>query len=134
MGKSHLIALIAFVLLFERPEANIYLAYSHKDLMEKDHHLLSALKELSGKGRRLKTILPDAKTKITTKDFVLIDECDEVYFSNPKWFGKAFLLPRVIAFTATMPGQEHEHETELLAKFFDENIFDSQLKLKLRDG
>ena len=105
MGKSHLIALIAYVLLFERPKANIYIAYSHKDLMDRDQTLLNAIKELSGKGKRLKTILPESRSKPTSKDFVLIDECDEVYLSNPKWFMRAFLLPRVIAFTATMPGQ-----------------------------
>ena len=65
---------------------------------------------------------------------MLVDECDDVFFSNPDWFDKVMSKPTVIAFTATTPEAQDTFEEEILADFFGVNIFDSQLALKLKDG
>ena len=92
--------------------------YSTQNLLEKDKHLIDAVKQLMKPGAKLKTAV--AKTRIQPKedDIALIDECDDVYFSNLKWFESTFSASSIIGFTASIPNQCEKIETLLLEKFF----------------
>ncbi len=65
---------------------------------------------------------------------MLIDECDEVYFSNIVWFERVMKLATIIGFTASPPTQQEEFELLLLNRFFSNNILESELALKLQEG
>ena len=84
--------------------------------------------------KNLKTCV--AKSKIFPKetDYVLIDECDEVYFSSLKWFESTFKTTTVLGFTATVPDLQEPTEVHILEQFFKVNIFDSELKLQMKEG
>ena len=84
-------------------------------------------------GFKLKTFVAGANVRPKDNDFVLIDECDEVYFSNLKWFEEKMSNPTMIGFTATTPFQQEMAENFILEKFFGIHIYDSQLKLKMRE-
>ena len=70
----------------------------------------------------------------TEKDVVLVDECDDMMFSNLSWFAKKLQKATVIGFTATTPAEEESHEATILSSFFDDHIFDSKLSLKPIEG
>ena len=134
MGKSHLIAFATLLLLNLKPESTIYVVFSSRDLMNKDAGMIEAVKAISRAGKKVKLVL--AKTRIAPKrnDFVLVDECDAIYFSHLDWFEKIMSDTTVVGFTATPPSKQEQFESEILKKFFGENIHDSLLSLKLRDG
>lgn len=134
LGKSHLMSFLAMLLLDAKPDSTIYLVYSTLDLMEKDSEMINAVKHLRKAEKRIKTLVAKTKKTLKPTDIVLIDECDEVYFSNLAWFDTTFKDASVIGFTATIPVQEDRTEKTLLKKFFGEHIFDSKLKLKSRSG
>ena len=134
MGKSHLIYFAALYLVSAKPNATVYIVYSNSALMEKDAHLLEAVKTLSKASRRLKPALAKTSVKPKADDFVLIDECDEVYLSNLDWYVRTMSAPTVIGFTATVPSVAETHEEKIMTDFFGANIYDSQLALKLRKG
>lgn len=102
--------------------------------MEKDSHLIEAVRKLTKPGAKFKQAV--AKTKIQPKDddVVLIDECDDVYFSNPKWFVDTFSTTTVIGFTASVPTQSEKIESILLEQFFRSQIFESKLMLRSREN
>ena len=110
------------------------MVYPNADLLEKDAKLLEIITQIAKPGKRLKRMLPGERSKPKSEDFVLVDECDEVYFSNLTWFEKTLAEGTTIGFTATPPTSVENLESMLLVKFFGVNIFDSQLSLKLRDG
>ena len=134
MGKSHLIAFATLLLLNLKPDSAIYVVFSSRDLMNKDAGMIEAVKAISRAGKKVKLVL--AKTRIAPKrnDFVLVDECDAIYFSHLDWFEKIMSDTTVVGFTATPPSKQEQFESEILKKFFGENIHDSLLSLKLRDG
>ena len=134
LGKSHLMSFLAMLLLDAKPDSTIYLVYSTLGLMEKDSIMIDTVKKLTKAEKRIKTIVAKKGIRPKPTDIVLIDECDEVYFSNLAWFDATFKDVSVIGFTATIPVQEERTETALFKKFFGEHIFDSKLKLKSRPG
>ena len=76
-----------------------------------------------------------ARSSISPKpqDYVVIDECDDVYFSNITWFKRVMKRATIIGFTATPPTEQEEFEEMLLVEFFSK-IVDSQLELHLNEG
>ena len=129
MGKSHLIGFASLLLLNLKPEANVYIVYSSEDLMKKDAHLFEAVKRIMKSGSKLKLTLAKSSIKPKSNDFVLIDECDEVYFSYLAWFERTLSTPTIVGFTATPPSQQESLESQILHCFFGESIFDSKLSL-----
>ena len=134
LGKSHLLSFIAMLLHRVKLSGAIYIVYSTQELLDKDSEMINAVKNLIKAEKRIKTTVAKASIKPKPDDVVLIDELDEVYFSNLSWFDKTFRDTTVVGFTATFPTHEENTEKAILAKFFGENIFDSKLKLALRDG
>ena len=103
MGKSHLISFAACLLLQTNPKGNIYIIYSSEMLMLKDKMLIDSVREIMGASKRIKTFVAGAKIVPTIDDTILIDECDEVYFSNLAWFESRLQKSTIIGFTATLP-------------------------------
>ena len=79
--------------------------------MEKGNDLLNVIKSVTVKHKRIKPILPGSRIIPKARDVILVDECDEVYPSNLKWFESFMVLPTVLAFTATPPSMEDELES-----------------------
>ena len=73
--------------------------------MDKDAQLIEEVKTITRCGTRLKVNVAKLALKPGNNDFVLIDECDEVYFSNLAWFESKMSVPTIIGFTATTPLQ-----------------------------
>ena len=111
MGKSHLIHFAALILVNWKPESTVYITYSHQGLMEKGNTLLNNIKSVTEKHKRIKPILPGSRIVPKEKDIILVDECDEVYTSNLKWFETFMVSATVLAFTATPPLMEDELES-----------------------
>ena len=103
MGKSHLIAFTSMLLIDSKPDSSIYVVYSSKDLLDKDTPMLDGIKTVLKSGLKLKQTLAKTNIRPKSSDFILIDECDEVYFSNLDWFENTMKAPTIIGFTATPP-------------------------------
>ena len=108
--------------------------YSSQELKDKDNGLVDAVRQITKSGLKLKVVIASSKIFPKSNDFVLIDECDEVYFSYPDWFERTLASPTIIGFTATPPTQQDPLESQMLEKCFGDNIHDSKLALQLRDG
>ena len=61
---------------------------------------------------------------------MLVDEADEVVFSNLAWYEKKVQAATVIAFTATAAEEQESHEGQILKQLFDGCIYESKLELK----
>ena len=108
----------AMLLLNYKPSSTVFLVYSTQDLLEKDRNMIDTMKGLMKPGQRLKTKLAKDKFKPKEDDIALIDECDDIYFNNLKWFEAAFKDSSIIGFTASVPTQRERIETLILEKFF----------------
>lgn len=86
MGKSHLITFASVLLLQSKPNAHVYIIYSTENLMKKDAELIEQVRSITRCGARLKVYVAKHTLRPREVDFVLIDEFDEVYFSNLSWF------------------------------------------------
>jgi len=91
---------------------------------------MSRVRNLLRQPKKLYTCDGKPTGTFTEKDIVLVDECDDVMFSNLSWFEKKLQRATVIGFTATTPNETESHEAAILANFFDQHIFDSKLALK----
>ena len=111
MGKSNVLAFAALILKQLKPESTIYMMYSNEGLRSKDDRLLSDLMAVAGKGFKLKSVLANGSQKPKANDIVLVDECDDVYLQNLKWFEKTMEKPYVIGVTATTDNQEEMLES-----------------------
>lgn len=108
--------------------------YSNEALKKKDSQLLEIIKSISPKGSQIKSILTNTRISPKPDDYMLIDECDEAYLKNPGWFEKATAKPTLIGVTATTDACEELLESQLMKSFFNDKVYDSHLKLKLRKG
>ena len=90
LGKSHLMSFLTMLLLDTKPDSTIYLVYSTHDLLENDSEMIDVVKNLMKAEKRIKKIVAKKIIKPKPTDIVLIDECDEVYFSNLEWFDLTF--------------------------------------------
>ena len=81
---------LTMLLLDTKPDSTIYLVYSTHDLLENDSEMIDAVKNLMKAEKRIKKIVAKKIIKPKPTDIVLIDECDEVYFSNLEWFALTF--------------------------------------------
>ena len=86
--------------------------------MEKDRHLITAVRTIMKGGQRLKTHIANANIKPKETDCVLLDEADDVYFNHLKWFEKTFAVTPIVGFTASLPSQAERIEQLLIEKFF----------------
>ena len=73
--------------------------------MKKDKDLIELVRKLSNTKNRVKVIVASERKSISPKmtDYVIIDECDEVYFSNLTWFERCMKAATIIGFTASPP-------------------------------
>ena len=134
MGKSHIIAFVTLLLMSTIPKAKVTVLYSNKMLLDKDQQFMTRVRNLLRQPKKLFTCYGKPTGTFTDKDIVLVDECDDVMFSNLSWFEKKLQKATVIGFTATTPNEEETHEAVILAQFFETHIFDSKLALKPIEG
>ena len=134
MGKSHIIAFVTLLLMSTVPKPKVTVLYANKMLLEKDQQFMNRVRNLLRQSKKLYTCYGKPTGTFTEKDIVLVDECDDVMFSNLSWFEKKLQKATVIGFTATTPNETESHEAAILANFFDNHIFDSKLALKPIEG
>ena len=134
MGKSHIIAFVTLLLMSTQPTAKVTVLYTNEMLMEKDQQFMNRVRNLLRQPKKLFTYSGKPPSSFTEKDVVLVDECDDMMFSNLSWFAKKLKKATVIGFTATTPAEEESHEATILGNFFDDHIFDSKLSLKPIEG
>ena len=134
MGKSHIIAFVTLLLMSTNPAARVIVLYTNEMLRKKDEQFINRVRNLLRLPKKLFTCCTKPTVTYTEKDIVLVDECDDMIFSNLSWFAKKLKRATVIGFTATTPGEEESHEGTILNNFFDEHIFDSKLSLKPIEG
>ena len=134
MGKSHIIAFVTLLLMSTPPYPRVSVLYANELLLEKDQVFMERVGKLLGDKKKLTTFSSKPSCNFSAKDVVIVDECDDVIFSNLSWFTKKLSKATVIGFTATPPTEEESHEAAVLASFFKDNIFDSKLSLQDIDG
>ena len=134
MGKSHIIAFVTLLLGSINPAAKITVLYPNTMLLEKDRYFMNRVRNLLKAPKKLWTVYGKPTGAFTEKEVVIVDECDDVMFSNLSWFDKKLKKATVIGFTATTPGEEETHEGCILDSFFDGKIYDSKLGLKPIEG
>ena len=125
MGKSHIIAFTAMLLLDMYPQSKVFVQYSSDVLRQRDSEMMSKVGNYSGNLKRIRIVTPGIGIKPKRDDFVIVDECDEVQFSNLKWFEKVYSELTVIGFTATVPDAEDALEKRILKQYYGDNQFDS---------
>ena len=134
MGKSHIIAFVALLLMSTAPYPRVSVVYANALLQEKDRPFIERVRKLLGSTKKLLTFAAKPSITFNDRDVVIVDECDEVIFSNLSWFAKKLSKATVIGFTATPPTEEESHEAAVLTSFFKDNIYDSKLSLQDIDG
>ena len=57
MGKSHIIAFVALLMLFQKPLSRVYVVYPTQALLEKDRHLMDKVQELATYNKKLAMVV-----------------------------------------------------------------------------
>jgi hypothetical protein len=109
MGKSYIIALIAYLCL--KASLNVTIIIPDSDLLARDQKKFEHLFSLTGKSPNYTTDFP---LKAKAKDLLLVDEADQIMHKLPMYFKKTQFKPSVIAFTASCENQETNSVEKLL--------------------